>query len=160
MVFIKSPDYTFDLLVLEQEDLQAARIAAISLPITSDFKDLGIPVLPYHSYTFLSGRADKYRFDDRYTTSHVEIINGEAKLTAQYTTGHPNVLERKVGNIEYYGDAVMQEFYGPPFGNPVSFVDLGNGTSITGYYDGDGAQDFITPISIYSDIIQKIPGNK
>lgn len=40
-VFINAKDYSFDSSILEQEDLQAARKAAIAVPIKADFKTLG-----------------------------------------------------------------------------------------------------------------------
>lgn len=140
--------------------MQAARKAAIALPIRSDFKVLGFPTRPNHGYVFISGRADMYQFDDRNTTSFVEIKNGEARLIAQFVSGARSDFLYKAGNIEFYGEPLMQQYYGPPFGNPVSFVALGDGTSITGYYEGEESPGFITPLSLYSDIIQEIPGNR
>lgn len=160
MVFINSPEYKFNPSLIEQGDLQAARKAAIALPITSDFKVLGFPTRPNHGYVFITGRADSYRFDDQYTTSFVEIKDGEAKLIAQYVSGPRSTFSHKAGNIETFGDPLMQQYYGPPFGDPVSFVALGDGTSITGYYEETGPHDFVTPITLYSDIIQEIPGNR
>ncbi|MNJ41158.1 hypothetical protein D3C77_360720 [compost metagenome] len=160
MVFINWPEYEFDPSLIEQENLQAARKAAIALPITSDFKVLGFPTGPNHAYVFISGRADIYKFDDQYTTSFVEIKNGEAKLIAQFVSGPRSTFSYKAGNIEFYGEPLMQQYYGPPFGNPVSFVALGDGTSITGYYEGEESPGFITSLSLYSDIIQEIPGNR
>ncbi|WHX49722.1 copper amine oxidase N-terminal domain-containing protein [Paenibacillus woosongensis] len=160
MVFISSPGYEFDQSLIVQENLQAARKAAIALPIKSDFKVLGFPTRPNHAYVFIAGRADMYKFDDQYTTSFVEIKDGEAKLIAQYVSGPRSTFLHKAGNIKIFGEPLMQQYYGPPFSNPVSFVALGDGTSITGYYEGDEPHDFITPITFYSDIIQEVPGNK
>ncbi|WP_249662061.1 stalk domain-containing protein [Lysinibacillus fusiformis] len=60
-VFIHAKDYSFDSSILEQEDLQAARKAAIALPIKADFKTLGTSDgHRLHSYIFPIGRADVY----------------------------------------------------------------------------------------------------
>ncbi|AZK44988.1 hypothetical protein [Paenibacillus lentus] len=110
MVFINSPEYEFDPSLVEQENLQAARKAAIALPITSDFKVLGFPTGANHAYVFISGRADMYKFDDQYTTSFVEIKDGETKLIAQFVSGPRSTFSHKAGNIEFYGEPLMQQY--------------------------------------------------
>lgn len=159
MVFVTSADYEFDLDLIEQDDLQAARKAAISLPITADFEPLGFPTRPYHSYTFLKGKADTYFFSDRYTHSIVEIKEGKAVLVAQYVDGGRSTFSHKAGNIERYGDPVMRKFYDPE-NKPVYFGENPDQTATTLYFEGETQKRFTSPIKVYSDIIQKVPGNQ
>lgn len=81
----------------------------------------------------MAGRADTYRFDDQHTTSFVEIKDGQAKIIAKYVSGLRSTFSHKAGNI--FGEPLMQQYYGPPFSKPGISVALGDGTSITGYYE-------------------------
>lgn len=62
LVFVTSKDYKFDMKTIYQDDTLAARKAAISLPITADFKTtLGVSGI-YHEYRFPLGSAETYIF--------------------------------------------------------------------------------------------------
>ncbi|MCE4042548.1 copper amine oxidase N-terminal domain-containing protein [Lysinibacillus fusiformis] len=97
-VFIHAKDYSFDSSILEQEDLQAARKAAIALPIKVDFKTLGTSDgHRLHSYTFPIGRADVYYLLDAMFT-FVEIKKGQALAIGQLFRER-RVPSIAVGNI-------------------------------------------------------------
>lgn len=97
-VFINAKDYAFDSSILEQEDLQAARKAAIALPIKADFKTLGTSNgHRLHSYTFPIGRADVYYLLDGMFT-FVEIKKGQALAIGQLFRER-RVPSIAVGNI-------------------------------------------------------------
>ncbi len=97
-VFINAKDYSFDSSILEQEDLQAARKAAIALPIKADFKTLGTSDgHRLHSYTFPIGRADVYYLLDGMFT-FVEIKKGQALAIGQLFRER-RVPSIAVGNI-------------------------------------------------------------
>lgn len=82
-VFVNSKDYSFDSKLLYQDDLQAARKAAIALPINADFKTLGtLDGYRLHHYTFPAGRADTYYFEDGIYT-FVQVKDGKANAIGQ-----------------------------------------------------------------------------
>lgn len=158
IVFITSKDYKFDAKLLEQEDLQAARKAAISLPVTSNFKTLGFKTYKDHQYTFPGGKATTYIFDDGYTTSVVEIIDGKAVLAGQFVT-HPRGGEAIywVGSVTEYNDPALKPF--PDFYAKFSKQD--NVISTFYYENGSEKGSFKSSAAtqVYSDMIQNVPDN-
>lgn len=60
--------------------MQAARKGAISLHLEASFKTLRFSTKALHNYTFPAGRADMFLFNDSYTSSIVEIKDGEAVI--------------------------------------------------------------------------------
>ncbi|MFD0618215.1 copper amine oxidase N-terminal domain-containing protein [Paenibacillus sp. GCM10027629] len=77
MVFVNSDSYKFDMKQITQQDLQAARKAAISLPIKFDFQPLDLSGV-YHEYSFPVGRADVYMLLDGRNETLVNIKDGKA----------------------------------------------------------------------------------
>ncbi|BBH23760.1 hypothetical protein Back11_51050 [Paenibacillus baekrokdamisoli] len=156
MVFITSKDYKFDMNVFEQEDLVAARRAAISIPLTVAFKTLDFPTLKYHSYRFPKGKANTYVFSDAYTNSIVEIKDGKAIVLGQYVIGDRSNFAVKAGNIteKNTADPVLA-----PFISGVTFSFESNDTSQTNYHDSETGLNgsFTSSVKVYSDIIQKVP---
>lgn len=157
IVFITSKDYKFDNRLLEQEDLQAARKAAISLPVTSDFKPLAFKAYKNHSYVFPGGKATTYIFSDEYTTSVVEIKDGKAKLAGQWVT-NPRGGEAIywAGTVTGFDDPILK-----PFPDVyASFVKRDNVIS-TYYGNGSESDSFKSPVKtkVYSEIIQSVPDN-
>lgn len=158
IVFITSKDYKFDASVLEQEDLQAARKAAISLPVTSDFKKLGFKTYKDHMYMFPGGKATTYIFHDEYTISVVEIKDGMATLAGQF------VRDARGGDNIYWAGTVVE--YSHPTLKP--FTELyakftKEDNEITSYYYENGREkgSFKSPVEtkVYSEIIQSVPDN-
>jgi len=159
-VFINAKDYSFDSSILYQGDLQAARKAAISLPIMANFKTLGtFPGYRIHSYAFPIGRADVYYLLDGMFT-FVEIKNGQAIAIGQL------FRERRVpsiaaGNISpdfnLDTDPIMEPYN---HGN-VTFSENDDGTAGAIYNDMKGLSvEKEIKMSVYSDLIQKLPDQK
>ncbi|GIO87067.1 hypothetical protein J25TS5_39990 [Paenibacillus faecis] len=161
IIFIQSPDYTID---PDQSDLVAARRAAISLPITADFKILDFGRKKhYHSYTFPAGRADMYEFFDSYIYTIVKIEDGKAISVGQYTIGDRSNFSHKAGNItgKNTSDPVLEPLL---FG--VNFYRDPNTSIIEISYWEDPETEHRSMKSltnsdykVYSDIIQKVPGD-
>ncbi len=156
-VFIHAKDYSFDSSILEQEDLQAARKAAIALPIKADFKTLGTSDgHRLHSYTFPIGRADVYYLLDGMFT-FVEIKKGQALAIGQLFR-EQRVPSIAVGNISpnmsLDTDPIMEPYN---HGN-VLFTEYEDNTAKASYTDKTG--HFIEKkmkMDIYSDLLQKLP---
>jgi hypothetical protein len=154
IVFITSEEYKPDRSLLEQDDLQVARKAAISLPITSDFKPLATKTYKNYSYSFPGGKANIYMFYDGYTNSVVEIKDGKAILAGQWITSPKGDI-----NLDWAGTITAMD---DPALEPI--VDTGakfsrDGQFIKTYYweGGEGKEGFTIPYKVYSDIIQKVP---
>ncbi|WP_152397803.1 copper amine oxidase N-terminal domain-containing protein [Paenibacillus cellulositrophicus] len=159
IVFLTANAYKFDVSVLSQKDLQAARKAAISLPLEASFKMLGFSTKALHNYTFPAGRADMYLFNDSYTSSIVEIKDGKAVVRGQFVYGARSDFAYTAGNITDLADPVLR----PLFEDNVNYSKNLNGTTSTYYTDDEGnPKRFSSSNSIktYSDIIQKLPINK
>ncbi len=157
IVFITSENYEMDTSTLTQSNVQAARQAAISLPITSDFDTLGFPKRPYDRYRFLKGKADLYLYNDAYTHSIVRIKEGKAVLIAQYVSGARSGFSHTAGHID---DPDVQIFFDYQNKNNLVFFNKEDNNTVTGYYANDTdrePQTFTSPIEVYSDIIQEIP---
>lgn len=159
-VFVNSKDYSFDPKLLYQEDLQAARKAAIALPIHADFKTLGtLDGYRLHQYSFPVGRADTYYFNDGIFT-FVQIIDGKAIAIGQLFRERREPSQA-AGNVSpemsLDTDPIMEPYN---HGN-VIFYDYTDGTARAGYTDDNKKRvDIDTIMNIYSDIIQKLPDHR
>lgn len=164
IIFIQSPDYALESDQSDQSDLVAARRAAISLPITTDFKILDFGrTKHYHSYTFPMGRADMYEFFDSYISTIVKIVDGKAIAVGQYTIGDRSNFSHKAGNItgNNTSDPVLEPLL---FG--VNFYRHPNTSKIEISYWEDPETEHrsmksltIAGYKVYSDIIQKVPND-
>ncbi|GAA3347968.1 copper amine oxidase N-terminal domain-containing protein [Deinococcus persicinus] len=156
-VFINAKDYSFDSSIWEQEDLQAARKAAIALPIKADFKTLGtFDGHRLHSYTFPIGRADVYYLLDGIFT-FVEIKKGQAIAIGQLFRERrvPSIAAGNISpDMSLDTDPIMEPYN---YGN-VLFTEYEDGTAKAIYTDKTG--HFLEKkmkMDIYSDLIQKLP---
>ncbi|GBF74653.1 hypothetical protein PA598K_03010 [Paenibacillus sp. 598K] len=154
MVFVNAKDYTYDMGQIAQEDLQAARIAAISLPITHDFKSLGL-ASAYHEYSFPVGRSDVYIFSDGRYRTLVKIKDGKATGVGQYD-GYD--LSKTAGaiapNFIPDTDPLFEAYHN---GN-VLFWENTDGTATAIYNDDNEKRvELKTNVHLYPDLIQKLP---
>ncbi|MCY9513769.1 copper amine oxidase N-terminal domain-containing protein [Paenibacillus apiarius] len=159
-VFVNSKDYSFDSKLLYQDDLQAARKAAIALPINADFKTLGtLDGYRLHQYTFPAGRADTYYFDDGIYT-FVQVKDGKAIAIGQLFRER-RVPSQAAGNVlpemSLDTDPIMEAYAH----RSVIFFENNDGTATTGYNDDKNKSVHMkTKMNIYSDIIQKLPDHR
>lgn len=158
-VFVNSKDYSFDSKLLYQDDLQAARKAAIALPINTDFKTLGtLDGYRLHEYTFPAGRADIYFFNDGIYT-FVQVKDGKAIAIGQLYRAErkPSLAAGDVSpEISLDTDPIMEAYDH----RSVIFFD-NDGTATTVYQDDKNERVNInTKMNIYSDIIQKLPDHR
>ncbi|OWA34985.1 hypothetical protein B9G55_14705 [Saccharibacillus sp. O16] len=162
MIFVNSADYQFDPKSLNPHDLVKARRAAISLPITTDFKTLPFGTKTDHSYLFPAGRADSYIFGDGETHTIVNITGGKAQALGQYIESDRANLFAIAGamTMKTLADPLLQPFVpGDTF-----YHRAGSAHIEATYWTGDvlspaatmKSLDFST-YHIYSDIIQDIP---
>ena len=153
-VFINAKDYQTDTNVLTGGDLQAARKAAISLPIQSDFKLL-CAASSNHGYSFPKGRADFYFINDEYFT-YVQIINGKAYAIGQINTSDLSEVVGKVPpNVGFDDNPAMVPYNE---NGSVIFYQIGDGSGIAAYNDKNGKRvESKTKLTIFSDIIQPLP---
>ncbi|WP_347487759.1 copper amine oxidase N-terminal domain-containing protein [Desulfoscipio sp. XC116] len=152
IVFVKSADYTMNSDVLTQtDDLQAARKAAISLPLTANFEILSFKdpkTYDSEDYVFPEGKADNYIFSDSRVQSFVEIKNGKAEVVGQ-------ILDGALGEpyVKTAGDITITRI--PASRGSVCFGRIGDKT-IANY----GELGRVTgSMKIYSDLILKLPAN-
>lgn len=159
-VFINLKDYSFDPKLLKQDDLQAARKAAIALPINTDFKTLGtLDGYRLHQYTFPEGRADIYYFNDGIYT-FVQIIDGKATAIGQLFQER-RVPSQAAGNVSPEMSLDTDPIIEPYNYGSVIFGDMNDGTARVIYTDDNNKQvDIETKMNIYSDIIQKLPDHR
>ena len=155
-VFINSKDYVFDSNLLYQDDLQAARKAAIALPINADFKPLNISTSgSRHLYSFPVGRADIYYLDDTFYT-FVQIIDGKAIAIGQLYRER-RVPSQAAGHVspdmDLDHDPFMENFNQ---GNVIFFEN--NDGIVTAAHNDDKNKSI--KLNNYSDIIQKLPDKK
>lgn len=153
-IFLTSADYEPDRRGFEQEDLQAARQAAISLPVTTPFKPLAVKTYKDHTYFFPGRRADVYAFYDGYTTSVVKIKDGKAILAGQW-------IQSTQGN-EYLGTAGTVFLLSDPALEPliqtgVKFTRTGNEITTDYWQEGGEEATFTSSYKGYSDFIQRVP---
>ncbi|WP_341300669.1 copper amine oxidase N-terminal domain-containing protein [Lysinibacillus sp. FSL H8-0500] len=159
-VFVNSKDYSFDSKLLYQDDLQAARKAAIALPINVDFKTLDISDgYRAHCYSFPIGRADTYYLEDGMFT-FVQIKDGKAIAIGQLYRAErgPSLAAGNVSSeMSLDRDPVMEPY---KHGNVIFFQNI-DGMATTAYLDDKKERVTIkTRMNIYSDIIQKLPNNR
>lgn len=154
MVFVRSESYHFDMSQITQEDLQAARKAAISLPIEFDFQPLDSSGV-YHVYSFPVGRADIYMLQDGRNETLVEIKNGTATAIGQFDdSDHSKTAGAIPPNFIPDTDPLFEAYNN----SNVLFMDNRNGTATAIYGDENGKRiEIITKLHVYSDIIQNIP---
>ncbi|BBH19013.1 hypothetical protein Back11_03580 [Paenibacillus baekrokdamisoli] len=154
IVFITSEEYKLDSSLLEQADLKVARKAAISLPITSNFKPLEVKTYKDHSYLFPGGKANIYIFYDGYTNSVIEIKDGKAILAGQWITspkGDKNLAW--VGTITEFDNPALE----PLTNTRVKFSKIGDVIETYYWNDGKVMGPIKNPSKVYSDIIQQVP---
>jgi hypothetical protein len=157
IVFVNANDYEFDMKMIDQDDLLSARRAAISLPITTDFKPLGLSG-PNNAYSFPFGRADVYYFMDGRNRTFVEIKDGKAIAIGQYNDHDRSRTTGKVPpNMVYDTDPIMEPYNK---GN-VLFMENSDGTATAVFNDENSKRvEFKTKINVYSEIIQELPGHR
>ena len=152
IVFLKSADYTMNLDVLTQtDDLQAARKAAISLPLTANFKILSYKdpkTYMAENYVFFEGEADRYIFSDSRVLSFVEIKNGKAEVVLQ-------ILDGNLGepDVKRAGDITIESIPGRA---SISYGRIWD-TAIANYGESEQVKG---SMKIYSDLILQLPANK
>ena len=159
-VFINSKDYVFDSNLLYQDDIQAARKAAIALPINTDFKTLGtLPGYRLHQYSFPIGRADTYFFNDGFFT-FVNIKEGKSIAIGQLYRER-RMPSEAAGHVSPEMSLDDDPFMEPFSQGTVIFFENSDGTATAGYSDEQKNRvDINTKMKRYSDIIQKLPDNK
>lgn len=155
ILFIQDGNYKVDQESLQAEDLQAARQAAISLPVQFSFKSLSLLEKPGankdYGYVFPRGDASRYMYSNNVGHTVVEIKNGVAKAVWQFTEGN--------GLADIVSSAGQKPSY-----NYVEWVtdimmfndEKGNIKAV--YKDEKGQQkDLTAKAKSYIDIIQPIP---
>lgn len=154
IIFITSADFKPESQFVDQNDLAAARRAAISLPISSGFEPLNTKTRYDHKYFFPGGRADVYGFSDGYTESIVEIKDGRANLLGQWVESPAGgEVLFSAGTAIFYGDAVLE----PLVTHGVLFRREGN-TVKASYWKEGGEEGMVTgTYKVYSDLIQSVP---
>lgn len=152
-VFVNSKDYKSDPNLINQNDLQAARKAAIALPIVSNFNTLGtLKGYRLHQYSFPVGKADTYFINDGIFT-FVQIKDGKAIAIGQLLeSDHSQVA----GNVKPFMNMDTDPIMEPYQNGNVIFYENGDGTAGAGYKDGR----IKTKINVYSDVIQKLPNHQ
>ncbi|OEH92051.1 copper amine oxidase N-terminal domain-containing protein [Bacillus solimangrovi] len=159
MVFITSNDYAFNMDSLNQEDKVAARRAAISLPLTPDFKTLDNPVSPFHEYIFLTGETNKYIYYNGHTGTIVEIKDGKAVVQGQYELGKKGILF----NFEDFSGKITKMNIEDPLLKPyflsmhgiVGFKNNGDGTMLVYYeYEHGTERATVSFTGSHSNLIQ------
>lgn len=165
IIFVTSPEHAFDMDVVDQSDLAAARKAAISLPIVTDFKTIGFAAKRGATYRFPEGKADMYEFNDGFTHTVVKIENDKAVAVGQYTIGDRSNILLKAGKIT--GDSTASDPILEPFWSAVYFNHDPNTTTTNVIYwevDSTTGDKWMKSIEtaaykVYSDIIQEVPNN-
>lgn len=154
MVFVKSESYHVDMNQITQEDLQAARKAAISLPIKFNFQPLDSSGA-YHEYSFPVGRADTYMLLDSHNTTLVKIENGTATAIGQFDDSDRSKTSGAIPPHFIFDTDPLFEAYN---NSNVLFMDNRNGTAKAIYGDENGKRiEIMTKLHVYSDIIQNLP---
>lgn len=154
MVFVRSESYQFEMNQITQEDLQAARKAAISLPIKFNFKPLDSSGAK-HVYSFPVGRADTYMLQDGRNTTLVKIENGTATAIGQFDDSDRSKTSGAILPHFIFDTDPLFEAHQT---RNVLFIDNRNGTAKAIYGDENGKRiELMTKLHLYSDIIQKLP---
>lgn len=155
MVFVNSGSYIFDMKQITQEDLQAARKAAISVPIKFDFQPLDLSGV-YHEYSFPVGRADVYILLDGRNETLVEIKDGKATAIGQFADDDRSKTSGDIPpNFIFDTDPLFESYRN----SNVLFMENRDGGSAKAIYDDENGKrvELNTKVKIYSDIIQKLP---
>ncbi|GGD78779.1 copper amine oxidase N-terminal domain-containing protein [Paenibacillus nasutitermitis] len=157
MVFVNSDSYKFDQKQITQEDLQAARKAAISLPIQFDFKPLDSSGV-HHNYSFPVGRADVYMLLDSRNTTLVNIKDGKATAVGQFAVSDRSHTSGDIPpNFIFDTDPLFEAYHN----SNVLFIENRDGTARAIHKDENGKSvELKTNIHVYSDIIQKLPNQQ
>ncbi|MCC3380553.1 copper amine oxidase N-terminal domain-containing protein [Paenibacillus farraposensis] len=155
ILFIQDGNYRVDQESLQAEDLQAARQAAISLPIQFSFKSLSSLERPGankdYGYVFPRGDASRYMYSNNVGHTVVEIKNGVAKAVWQFTEGN--------GLADIVSSAGQKPSYNyVEWVTDIMMFNDENGNIKAVYKDEKGQQkDLTAKAKSYIDIIQPIP---
>ncbi|WP_342446295.1 copper amine oxidase N-terminal domain-containing protein [Paenibacillus sp. FSL L8-0638] len=155
ILFIQDGNYKVDQENLQAEDLQAAREAAISLPIQFSFKSISALEKPGanqgYFYAFPRGDSSRYMYFNNVGNTVVEIKDGVAKAVWQFTSGN--------GMDDIVSSAGQRPSYN--YVGWVTDITMGNdrdGNFKIIYKDDKGQQkDFTVKAESYKDVIQPIP---
>ncbi|MEK4731848.1 copper amine oxidase N-terminal domain-containing protein [Paenibacillus sp. FSL L8-0641] len=155
ILFIQDGNYKVDQESLQAEDLQAAREAAISLPIQFSFKSISALEKPGanqgYFYAFPRGDSSRYMYFNNVGNTVVEIKDGVAKAVWQFTSGN--------GMDDIVSSAGQRPSYN--YVGWVTDITMGNdrdGNFKIIYKDDKGQQkDFTVKAESYKDVIQPIP---
>ncbi|MCP3746744.1 copper amine oxidase N-terminal domain-containing protein [Paenibacillus sp. A3M_27_13] len=158
ILFIQDGNYKVDQESLQAEDLQAARQAAISLPIQFSFKSLSSLEKPGankdYTYVFPRGDSSRYMYYNNVGNMIVEIKDGVAKAVWQFTSG--NGMDDIVSSA---GQRPSYNYVG--WITDIMMFKDENGNIKTVYKDEKGQQkDFTVKSQSYTDIVQPIPNEK
>jgi len=155
MVFVNSDSYTFDMKQIAQEDLQAARKAAIALPITFNYKPLDFSG-GYHNYSFPVGKADIYVLQDGRNETLVHIKDGKAIAIGQFADSDRSKTSGAIlPNFILDTDPLFKPY---DKGNVLFMEGRYGGPAKAVYNDENGkGVELNTKVNVYSDIIQKLP---
>ena len=166
MVFVNSERYKFDMKQITQQDLQAARKAAISLPMKYDFKPLGFfrgnheyLFRGNHKYLFPVGRADVYILEDGLIWTLVEIKDEKATAIGQFENGDPS---HTAGDIPPHFIFDTDPLFEPYHKGSVLFMENLDWTTAKAFYNDENGKrvELKTKLNVYSDIIQKLPDQR
>lgn len=155
MVFVNSNSYKFDMKQITQEDLQAARKAAISLPIKFDYKPLDLSG-DYHEYLFPVERADVYVLLDGRNETLVNIKDGKAMAIGQFAVDDRSKTSGDIPpNFIFDTDPLFEPYHS----GSVLFMENRYGGPAKAIYNDDNGKrvELNTKVKVYSDIIQKLP---
>ncbi|MBE3650978.1 copper amine oxidase N-terminal domain-containing protein [Paenibacillus polymyxa] len=155
ILFIQDGNYKVDQESLQAEDLQAARQAAISLPIQFSFKSLSFLEKPGankdYTYVFPRGDSSRYMYYNNVGNMIVEIKDGVAKAVWQFTSG--NGMDDIVSSA---GQRPSYNYVG--WITDILMFNDEHGNTKAVYKDDKGQQKEITAkAKSYIDIIQSIP---
>ncbi|MGM0884969.1 MAG: copper amine oxidase N-terminal domain-containing protein [Bacillota bacterium] len=159
ILFINSKDYNPDKSLIGSDDLQKARLAAISLPITFSFTPtVGAErnaVTTFYRYSFPRGDASRYVYNNGLAMTVVEIQDGIARAVWQFEIGMKTQFTNQAGQQPSYSFNELLD---------VQFEHSMSGTNTATFFTkgfGGGAdhpqEQFTYITKFYGDIIQTIP---
>ncbi|MHA6532647.1 copper amine oxidase N-terminal domain-containing protein [Paenibacillus sp. BAC0078] len=153
ILFVTSKDYKPDTAKLTSNNVQEARLAAISLPIQYSFKPNSIAESDKQlnfTYTFAANDATRYIYENKLVTTVVEIKNNTAYAVWQYSTnGIPgyDLYETLGGQQPSYMGELFDDYF-----------DYSAGKYKALYTTSDGSvKSFTYQPENYGEIIQPIP---
>ncbi|WP_318626626.1 copper amine oxidase N-terminal domain-containing protein [Paenibacillus polymyxa] len=155
ILFIQDGNYKVDQESLQAEDLQAAREAAISLPVQFSFKSLSSLEKPgankEYNYIFPRGDSSRYMYGNNVGNTVVEVKDGVAKAVWQFT------VSRGLEDIASSAGKRPSYNYVQWVTDILMFNDE-HGNIKAVYKDDKGQQkDLTAKAKSYTDIIQPIP---